>query len=59
MKKYFTLTLLKELGLVLYKKVLRPMAVEYVKSTKNTHDDKALEFLDDFVNDHLAEKKDA
>jgi len=58
MKKYFTIALVKELVLILYTKVLRPMAVEYVESTENTHDDKALVFLDDFVNEHLKAKKD-
>jgi hypothetical protein len=41
--------ILIQLVKVLYVEGVYPLAKEYVESTENTYDDKALEFLDDLV----------
>lgn len=46
-------TIIKNTVKVLYKEILLPMAKDYVNSTENTWDDKALLFLDDLVNELL------
>lgn len=46
--------LVKKLINVLYTDGIYPLADAYVKSTTNTWDDKALLFLDEFINDLLS-----
>jgi hypothetical protein len=45
--------ILKKLIKVLYKDGVYPLAYDYVQSTENTYDDKALAFLDDLVTELL------
>ena len=44
------ITLIKTLVKLLWLKLLRPIATEYVAKTDNTWDDQAVQFVDELVN---------
>ena len=45
--------ILIKMAVLVYQELIYPIALKYVKSTKNDYDDKALKFLDDLVKDVL------
>jgi len=59
MGKYLTELALKRIARVVFEEIVKPAAKEYVASTQNKYDDLAVEFLNDFVEDLLAEKPKA
>lgn len=57
-KKYFTEAFLRELGLLVYGRVIYPALKDMVESTENTWDDGALVAADGLIRDYLAAKVD-
>jgi hypothetical protein len=53
MRKLITTALIKKLVQIVYTDVVLPVAKKYVESTQNTYDDRALEFLNDFITEFL------
>jgi len=54
-KEILTEKVVKKIARVVYDEVIFKMAEAYVQKTDNTWDDQVLKFLDDFVDDMLAD----
>ena len=53
LSKYLNMDIVKKVVREFYVSAIYPAAKEYVESTENEYDDKALEFLHDFIEDFL------